>query len=161
MAEFTITRSAFIPAPPEAVFPLVNSFREWSRWSPWEDVDPALERTYSGPEAGVGAAYSWKGNRRAGAGTMQILDSRAPDLDSEAPASVRIRLVFVKPFKAVNPTGFTFEPDHEGTRVTWSMKGENKGLASLFARFVDMDRMVGRDFEKGLARLAKAATEGR
>ena len=152
MAEFTITRSAFIPAPPEAVFPLVNSFREWASWSPWEDLDPALQRTYSGPESGVGAAYSWKGNRKAGAGSMQILDSQAP-------ASIRIRLVFVKPFRAVNPTGFTFEPDRGGTRVTWSMKGENKGVAALFSRFVDMDKMVGRDFEKGLARLAQRASE--
>ncbi|WP_430297431.1 SRPBCC family protein [Sinomonas sp. B1-1] len=152
MAEFTITRSAFIPAPPEAVFPLVNSFREWASWSPWEGLDPALQRTYSGPESGVGAAYSWKGNRKAGAGSMQILASHAP-------ASIRIRLVFVKPFRAVNPTGFTFEPDRGGTRVTWSMKGENKGVAALFSRFVDMDKMVGRDFEKGLARLAQRVSE--
>ncbi|GAB4098462.1 SRPBCC family protein [Sinomonas halotolerans] len=149
MAPYTITRSAFIPAPPEAVFPLVNSFREWAKWSPWEGMDASMERSYSGPEAGVGAVYSWKGNRKVGAGSMQILES-------EAPNSVRIRLVFVRPFRAVNPTGFTFEPDHGGTRVTWAMKGENKGLARLFAKVVDMDRLVGRDFEKGLASLARA-----
>ena len=154
MSGYTITRSAFIPAPPEAVFPLVNSFHEWRKWSPWEEVDPALERRYSGPESGVGASYSWSGNRKAGSGSMQILEA-------EEPNSIRIRLVFLKPFRAVNPTGFTFEPDHGGTRVTWAMTGENKGVAALFAKVVDMDKLVGKDFEKGLANLAKAVEQDR
>ncbi|WP_077488864.1 SRPBCC family protein [Sinomonas mesophila] len=154
MSGYTITRSAFIPAPPEAVFPLVNSFREWRKWSPWEGVDPDLQRTYSGPESGVGATYAWSGNRKAGAGSMQILDAHEP-------TSVRIRLIFLKPFRAVNPTGFTFEPERGGTRVTWAMRGENKGLAKLFAMVMDMDKLVGKDFEKGLANLAKAVEQNR
>ena len=147
MAAYTISRSAFIPAPPEAVYPHVVDFHKWAEWSPWEALDPAMERTFSGPTAGTGAQYSWRGNRRAGAGTLQILEA-------EEPSSIRLRLVFVKPFKAVNPTGFTFEPDHGGTRVTWVMKGENKGLAGVVAKFMNIDGMVGKDFEKGLANLA-------
>lgn len=154
MAAYTISRSAFIPAPPEAVYPHVVDFHKWAEWSPWEALDPAMERTFSGPAAGTGAQYSWRGNRRAGAGTMQILDA-------EEPSSIRLRLVFVKPFKAVNPTGFTFEPDHGGTRVTWVMKGENKGLAGVVAKFMNIDGMVGKDFEKGLANLAEVVAKGR
>jgi hypothetical protein len=149
MAAYTISRSAFIPAPPEAVYPHVADFHRWAEWSPWEALDPAMQRTYSGPASGVGAQYSWRGNRKAGAGSMQIIEAVEPQ-------SIRIRLVFVKPFKAVNPTGFTFEPDHGGTRVTWAMKGESRGIAAVFAKFMDMDKLVGKDFEKGLANLGRA-----
>ncbi|BCT77894.1 potassium-transporting ATPase subunit F [Sinomonas cyclohexanicum] len=153
MAAYTISRSAFIPAPPEAVYPHVVDFHKWTAWSPWEGLDPSMERTYAGADAGVGAQFSWRGNRKAGAGSMQILEAVEP-------RSIRLRLVFIKPFKAVNPTGFTFEPDHDGTRVTWAMKGENKGMAAVFARFMDMDKLVGKDFEKGLANLAKVVGQG-
>lgn len=153
MAAYTISRSAFIPAPPEAVYPHVVDFHKWADWSPWEALDPALERTFSGPAAGTGAQYSWRGNRRAGAGTLQILEA-------EEPSSIRLRLVFVKPFKAVNPTGFTFEPDRGGTRVTWVMKGENRGVAGVVAKLMKVDSMVGRDFEKGLANLARVVAAG-
>lgn len=152
MSGYTITRSAFIPAPPEEVFPLVSSFHEWKKWSPWEEVDPDLQRSYSGPASGVGATYAWSGNRKAGAGSMQILEAQEPN-------SIRIRLVFLKPFRAVSPTGFTFEPDRGGTRVTWAMTGENKGVAALFAKVMNMDKLVGKDFEKGLANLAKAVEQ--
>ncbi|AMM34319.1 transcriptional regulator [Sinomonas atrocyanea] len=154
MAAYTISRSAFIPAPPEAVYPHVVDFHKWADWSPWEALDPAMERTFSGPAAGTGAQYSWRGNRRAGAGTMQILEA-------EEPRSIRLRLVFVKPFKAVNPTGFTFEPDRGGTRVTWVMKGENRGVAGVVAKLMKVDSMVGKDFEKGLANLARVVAAGR
>jgi uncharacterized protein YndB with AHSA1/START domain len=154
MAAYTISRSAFIPAPPEAVYPHVVDFHKWADWSPWEALDPAMERTFSGPAAGTGAQYSWRGNRRAGAGSMQILEA-------EEPRSIRLRLVFVKPFKAVNPTGFTFEPDRGGTRVTWVMKGENKGIAGVFAKLMNLDSMVGKDFEKGLATLAHVVAASR
>jgi uncharacterized protein YndB with AHSA1/START domain len=153
MAAYTISRSAFIPAPPEAVYPHVVDFHKWAEWSPWEGLDPSMERSYSGPAAGTGAQYSWRGNRKAGAGSMQILEA-------EEPRSIRLRLVFVKPFKAVNPTGFTFEPDRGGTRVTWAMKGENKGLAAVFAKVMKIDAMVGKDFEKGLANLAQVVAKG-
>lgn len=154
MAAYTISRSAFIPAPPEAVYPHVVDFHKWADWSPWEALDPAMERTFSGPAAGTGAQYSWRGNRRAGAGSMQILEA-------EEPSSIRLRLVFVKPFRAINPTGFTFEPDRGGTRVTWVMKGENRGVAGVVAKLMKVDSMVGKDFEKGLANLARVVAAGR
>lgn len=151
MSTYEVTRSALIPAPAEDVFPLVNSFLEWTKWSPWENVDPELNRSYSGSEAGVGATYAWSGNRKAGSGTMEIVES-------DFPRSIKVRLEFTKPFKAVNPTTFTFTPADGGTQVTWRMTGENKGLAKIFAMIVNMDKMVGGDFERGLAALSAAAT---
>jgi len=152
MSTYEVTRSAVIPAPAEDIFPLVNSFHEWTKWSPWESVDPAMERSYSGSESGVGAKYAWSGNRKAGSGTMEIVDT-------DEPASIRIRLEFTKPFKAVNPTSFTFTPSGSGTQVTWTMTGENKGIGKVFALFMNMDKMVGADFEKGLASLATATAQ--
>lgn len=150
MSAYTVTRSAFIPAPPDQVFPHVNSFRRWTAWSPWEDLDPQMERVYSGPDEGSGAQYAWMGNRRAGSGRMEIVESVEP-------RSIRIRLEFLKPFKSLSPTGFTFEPQAGGTRVTWSLAGDIRGAAKLFAPFMNMDKMVGKDFEKGLARLSQVA----
>jgi ribosome-associated toxin RatA of RatAB toxin-antitoxin module len=152
MPSYEITRSAIIPAPADDVFPLVNSFREWTKWSPWESVDPAMERSYSGSDAGEGAKYAWSGNRKAGSGTMEIIETTAPH-------SIKIRLEFTKPFKAVNPTTFTFTPSGSGTQVTWTMTGENKGIGKIFALFMNMDKMVGADFEKGLAALAGAVAQ--
>ncbi|WP_026537201.1 SRPBCC family protein [Arthrobacter sp. 9MFCol3.1] len=152
MSTYEVTRSAVIPAPAEDIFPLVNSFREWTKWSPWESVDPAMERSYSGTESGVGAKYAWSGNRKAGSGTMEIVDTAEP-------RNIKIRLEFTKPFKAVNPTSFTFTPSGDGTLVTWTMTGENKGVGKVFALFMNMDKMVGADFEKGLASLAGAVAQ--
>ena len=152
MSTYEVTRSAVIPAPAEDIFPLVNSFREWTKWSPWESVDPAMERSYSGNESGVGAKYAWSGNRKAGSGTMEIVDTAEP-------RNIKIRLEFTKPFKAVNPTSFTFTPSGDGTQVTWTMTGENKGIGKVFALFMNMDKMVGSDFEKGLASLAGAVAQ--
>ncbi|MBE4717357.1 SRPBCC family protein [Pseudarthrobacter sp. AB1] len=151
MSTYEVTRSALIPAPADNVFPLVNSFLEWTKWSPWENVDPELNRSYSGSDAGVGAKYAWSGNRKAGSGNMEIVES-------EFPRSIKVRLEFTKPFKAVNPTTFTFTPADGGTQVTWRMTGENMGLAKVFALFMNMDKMVGGDFERGLAALSAAAT---
>ena len=152
MSTYEVTRSAVIPAPAQEIFPLVNSFREWTKWSPWESVDPAMERSYSGTESGVGAKYAWSGNRKAGSGTMEIVDTAEP-------RNIKIRLEFTKPFKAVNPTSFTFTPSGDGTLVTWTMTGENKGIGKVFALFMNMDKMVGADFEKGLASLAGAVAQ--
>lgn len=149
MTSFSVSRSALILAPAEEIYPLVISFREWINWSPWEGLDPAMQRTYSGPVAGVGATYAWKGNGKAGAGTMEILEATEP-------SRIHIRLEFSKPMKAVNPTTFTFVPEGSGTRVTWTMTGENKGLGRVFMLFMNMDKLVGGDFEKGLAQLARA-----
>ncbi|MFC9353432.1 SRPBCC family protein [Arthrobacter sp. NPDC057013] len=150
MSTYSVSRSTVIPAPAKDVFPLVNSFREWPKWSPWETVDPEMKRTYSGAESGAGAKYAWSGNRKAGAGNMEIAESQEPDV-------IRIRLEFTKPFPGVNPTTFTFVPEGGGTRVTWAMTGEHKGIGKVFALFMNMDKMVGGDFEKGLASLAAAA----
>ncbi len=152
MSTYEVTRNAVIPAPAEDIFPLVNSFHEWTKWSPWESVDPAMERSYTGSESGVGAKYAWSGNRKAGSGTMEIVESTEP-------GSIKIRLEFTKPFKAVNPTSFTFTPSGSGTKVTWTMTGENKGIGKIFALFMNMDKMVGTDFEKGLSALARAVSQ--
>lgn len=150
MSTYEVTRTAVIPAPADEIFPLVNSFHEWTKWSPWESVDPSMQRSYTGTDSGVGAKYAWSGNRKAGSGTMEIIQSTAPN-------SIRIRLEFTKPFKTVNPTTFTFTPAGNGTQVTWTMTGENTGLGKIFALFMNMDKMVGADFDKGLASLAAAA----
>ncbi len=154
MSTYEVTRNKVIPAPAADIFPLVNSFHEWTKWSPWESVDPAMQRSYSGSDSGVGAKYAWSGDRKAGSGTMEIVESAQPQ-------SIRIRIEFTKPFKAVNPTTFTFAPAASGTQVTWTMTGENKGIGKLFALFMNMDKMVGTDFEKGLASLAGAVAQGK
>ena len=152
MSTYEVTRSAVIPAPAQDIFPLVNSFHEWTKWSPWEAVDPTMELSYSGSDSGVGAKYAWSGNRKAGSGTMEIVETAEP-------RDIKIRLEFTKPFKAVNPTSFTFTPSGNGTQVTWTMTGENKGIGKVFALFMNMDKMVGADFEKGLASLAGAVAQ--
>lgn len=149
MSTYEVRRSAVIPAPAENIFPLVNSFHEWTKWSPWETVDPGMDRRYFGSDAGVGAGYEWSGNRKAGSGTMEIVES--------VPSSqINVRLQFTKPFKALNPTSFTFTPVQGGTEVTWAMTGENKGPAKVFALFMNMDKLVGSDFERGLKSLTEA-----
>jgi hypothetical protein len=150
MSTYEVRRSAVIPAAPEEIFPLVNNFHEWTAWSPWETVDPGMSRRFFGPDNGLGAGYEWSGNRKAGSGTMQIVES--------VPASrVGIRLEFTKPFRALNPTTFTFTPAPGGTEVSWVMTGENKGVAAkLFSLFMNMDKLVGSDFERGLKSLAAA-----
>jgi ribosome-associated toxin RatA of RatAB toxin-antitoxin module len=149
MSTYEVRRSAVIPAPAEDVFPLVNSFHEWTAWSPWETVDPGMSRRYFGSESGVGAGYEWSGNRKAGSGTMEIVES-VPSRE------IKVRLQFTKPFKALNPTSFTFTPAPGGTEVSWVMTGENKGAAKLFALFMNMDKLVGSDFERGLKSLSEA-----
>jgi hypothetical protein len=146
---FRTTRSALLAAPAEAVFGLVNDFHRWRAWSPWEQLDPALQRTYAGPDAGVGAIYAWEGNK-AGAGKMTITQS--------TPATqIVIALDFFKPMKANNTAEFSFEPADGGVRVTWSMHGKNSFMAKAFGLFVDVDKMVGKSFEEGLQKLGEAA----
>jgi uncharacterized protein YndB with AHSA1/START domain len=151
-ATFRIARSTRIAAPPERIFELIEDFRAWSAWSPWERMDPDLKRTHSGAPRGRGAVYAWKGNRKVGQGRMEIVD---------APASSRatIRLDFLKPFEAHNTAEFTLVPQGDATEVTWAMTGPNVFMGKVMGVFVDMDRMIGRDFERGLANL-KAVAEG-
>jgi uncharacterized protein YndB with AHSA1/START domain len=148
---YTVQRDVTIDAPPSRVYEQIVNFHNWPNWSPWEDVDPDLRRTYSGAPAGVGAAYAWSGNRKAGRGRMEIVDATEP-------SRVRIDLRFEKPFKARNDTEFTVEQSGSGSRVTWSMTGPKTLMTRAMGLFTSMDKMVGPDFEKGLARL-KTTTE--
>ncbi|TIC80774.1 SRPBCC family protein [Nocardioides sp. GY 10127] len=152
MGDFEVSRATTVAADPADVQALVVDFREWRRWSPWEDVDPAMTREYDGPDSGEGASYRWTGNRKAGAGSMRIT--------AVTPDEVAIDLAFTRPMKATNDLAFLVEPVADGTRVTWRMRGRNTGLWSLLARFVPMDRLVGADFEKGLARLKSELEAG-
>ena len=149
MSTFEVVRAATINAEPAAVHALIIDFHAWTAWSPWEGLDPELQRTYTGPEAGVGAHYAWSGNRKAGQGSMEIVSS--------SPTAIGIDLAFVKPFKATNHVEFLMTPAGAGTEVAWRMTGEQQGLAALFGKLVPMDRLVGKDFEKGLARLKAVA----
>lgn len=148
---YTVERSATIGAPPARVYEQIANFRNWTNWSPWEDVDPQLQRTYSGAEAGTGAVYAWSGNRKAGQGRMEITDAAEP-------SKVQIDLAFEKPWKARNDTLFTIQPDGSGSRVTWTMTGQKTFMTKVMGVFKSMDALLGPDFEKGLARL-KATTE--
>ena len=152
-AAFRITRSLVIGAPAASIFPLINNFREWLKWSPWEKLDPNMKKTYDGAESGVGASYHWVGDK-SGEGKMTLTES-VPD------SRVAIDLHFIKPFPANNLTVFTLEPEGEGTRVTWTMEGQNSFIAKAFNVVMNMDKLVGKDFESGLAAMATAATAAR
>jgi Polyketide cyclase / dehydrase and lipid transport len=143
-SEFRIVRSATIAAPAPAVFAQVNDFHNWQAWSPWAKIDPAAEATFEGPSAGAGALFRWAGNKEIGEGSMTITESRPSDL-------IRIKLEFLKPFAATNTAEFTFKPESNQTAVTWSMFGTNNFIARAVCLFMNMDKMVGGQFEKGLA----------
>jgi uncharacterized protein YndB with AHSA1/START domain len=149
-AEFRIARSTVIAAPAAIVFAQVNDFHAWPEFSPWAKLDPAMTTTYAGPAAGVGAAYAWAGNPKVGEGQMTITESRPNEL-------VRIRLEFLKPFKATNTAEFTFKAEGGQTAVTWSMSGVNSFMFKAAGLFMNVDKMVGDDFEKGLANLKAVA----
>ncbi len=149
-SEFRVVRSAILSAPAQALFALVNDFHRWEAWSPWEKLDPALERSYDGAPAGVGAVYSWVGNNQVGEGRMTILESHPNDL-------IRIKLEFLKPFAATHTADFTFKPEGDRTRVTWNMFGEKNFLSKAIGLFMNMDKMIGDNFEQGLAQLESAA----
>jgi uncharacterized protein YndB with AHSA1/START domain len=149
-ATFRIERSVLVQAPPDKPFALINDFHHWPQWSPWEKLDPAMQKTHSGEAAGKGAVYAWQGNNKVGSGRMEILDT--------APGErVVIKLDFYKPFEAHNTTEFTLKPDASGTRVTWAMFGPQPFMAKLMSVFMSMDKMVGKDFESGLASMKAAA----
>jgi hypothetical protein len=141
---FRVERSLTMAAPAELPFGLVNSFGNWRHWSPWEKLDPAMKKTLDGPFAGPGAIYAWSGNDKAGQGKMTILESQLYE-------RIRIQLEFIKPWQATNLTTFTFEPAPEGVTVRWVMEGQNTFMGKAFSLFMDMDGMIGKDFENGLA----------
>lgn len=150
-ADFRIERSTTIAAPAEVVFAQVNDFHAWPAWSPWEKLDPGMKRTHSGAPAGTGAVYEWQGNDDVGEGRMTIEKS-------DAPSTVGIKLEFIKPFAATNQTTFGFAGSGGSTKVTWAMEGKNGFAAKAMTMFMDMDKLVGSDFERGLASL-KAVSE--
>jgi hypothetical protein len=147
---FRVERATTIMAPPQRIYPLIDDFRAWTAWSPWEKMDPALQRTYSGPPRGPGAVYEWVGNKKVGQGRMEITDA-AP------PSKLAIKLDFVRPFEAHNNVVFTLEPQGDATRVIWTMQGPLPYPAKVMGVLFNMDRMVGKDFETGLANLKAAA----
>jgi uncharacterized protein YndB with AHSA1/START domain len=149
-ATFHVERSITIAAPPERAFLQVNDFHAWAAWSPWEKLDPQMNRTFEGPSSGAGASYAWTGNDKVGAGRMTIERSQAP-------SQIAIKLQFIKPWTATNATLFVFTPISEGTKVTWAMHGHNSFGAKAASLFMDMDKLVGGDFERGLAALKTVA----
>ncbi len=149
-ATFHIERSATMAAPPESAFAQVNDFHNWGAWSPWEKLDPNMKRTHGGAPSGVGATYAWVGNNEVGEGRMTIEKSEPGKL-------VQIKLEFIKPFEATNIATFSFSPSGDGTKVTWAMDGNNNFMSKAFHMVMDMDKLVGSDFEKGLAAMKSAA----
>jgi hypothetical protein len=149
-SEFRIVRSATISAPAPAVFAQVNDFHNWEAWSPWAKLDPAAKATFEGPSAGTGAIFKWAGNKEVGEGSMTITESRPSDL-------IRIKLEFLRPFEATNSAEFTFKPEGNRTAVTWSMEGKNNFIAKAVCLFMNMDKMVGGQFEQGLAQMKSVA----
>ena len=150
-SEFRVMRSALVGAPPDAVFPHVNDLHNWEAWSPWAKLDPEAKTTYEGPASGVGAAFSWAGNHNVGEGKMTITESQPND-------RVRFRLDFLKPFKGTNLAEFTFQPERAQTKVTWAMSGHYGFIPKLMSLFINCDKMMGDQFEKGLTDLNKVAS---
>jgi uncharacterized protein YndB with AHSA1/START domain len=151
-ATYTVERTRLLDAPPERVRSLIEDFHEWPRWSPWEEIDPTMQRTYGGPESGVGSTYSWSGNRKAGRGRMEmrsVIDQR-----------IDIALHFEKPFTSDNDLSFLLEPRDGRTQLTWRMVGPRSRLMRLAGPLMNMDKLVGKDFERGLDRLEVVAARG-
>src|SRR3954454_10472303 len=145
---FSVQRATTVKAPPERFFPLINDFHQWGTWSPYENKDPAMKRSYSGAASGEGAVYAWEGNKNVGSGRMEILDSSAP-------SKTVIKLDFFAPFEAHNTAEFTMLPQGDGTSLAWLMHGPAPFISKLMQVFMNIDNMVGKDFEVGLANLKK------
>jgi uncharacterized protein YndB with AHSA1/START domain len=143
---FSVQRGATMKAPPEKIFSLINDFHQWGKWSPWENRDPAMTRSFSGAESGRGAVYAWEGNKNVGSGRMEILDASTP-------SKITIKLDFLKPFEAHNTAEFTMLPQGDATSVNWVMHGPAPFLSKMMQVFMSMDKMIGKDFEAGLANL--------
>lgn len=146
---FRVERSLRINAPPEKILPLINDFHQWGVWSPYEKLDPAMQRTYAGAASGRGAIYEWDGSGKAGKGRMEIVDA--------LPARTLIKLDFFRPFTAQNMAAFTARPEGDATRLTWSMDGPAPFVTRLMGLFCNMDKLIGADFETGLVNLKAAA----
>ena len=149
-ARYRVSRSTTIAAPAAVVFAQVNDFHRWTAWSPWERIDPAMKRTYEGPPAGVGASYAWAGSGEVGEGRMTIVESRPSDL-------IQVKLEFVKPFAGTSVAEFSFKSEGDRTLVTWSMTGDKNFIAKAIHLVMSMDRMIGDQFDKGLAAMKTVA----
>lgn len=149
---FHVERSIAIKAPPDRIFALINDFQRWGTWSPWEKMDPAMKRTFGGAPSGKGATYAWEGNSKVGEGRMEIIDSSPP-------SKVTVKLDFVKPLEGHNTAEFTLVPAGDTTNLTWVMNGPSPYIAKVMGVFVSMDKMIGKDFEAGLANLKTAAEQ--
>jgi uncharacterized protein YndB with AHSA1/START domain len=147
---FRVARSVVIAAPAERIFPLLDDFHRWTAWSPYEGIDPTLQRKYSGVERGVGAIYEWSGNGKAGKGRMEIVGEQPP-------GKLVIKLDFEKPFEGHNVAEFTIRPSGSGHEVVWAMGGPSPFMSKLMGLFMNLDRLIGKDFELGLANLKRVA----
>ena len=146
---FRVQRTVLINAPSDKVFPLINDFKAWPAWSPYEKKDPAMKRSLGAVTAGKGATYAWEGDKNVGQGSMEMIES--------APQKVVIKLDFLKPFEAHNIAEFTLEPKGDSTAVTWAIYGPSPFMSKVIGTFMNFDDMIGRDFEKGLADLKAVA----
>jgi hypothetical protein len=147
-ARFSVQRATSVKAPSEKIFPLISDFHQWRSWSPYEDKDPAMKRSYGGAESGTGAVYGWEGDKNVGSGRMEILDASAP-------SKVVIKLDFLKPFEAHNTAEFTMLPRGDATDVIWLMHGPAPFVSKVMQVFMNIDNMIGKDFEVGLANLKR------
>jgi len=151
--EFLIHRELSIQARPDSIYPQLESFHQWVHWSPWEDLDLSMKRTHTGPEKGPGAGYAWEGNSKVGQGQMEIVEV-TPN------RRLQLKLTFLKPFKAENRVSFDLVPTGPATQVKWSMTGKNPFMMKVMGLFLNMDALVGKDFEKGLTRLKNWVENG-
>lgn len=147
---YTVKRTVTIKATPEKIAPLITDFHQWASWSPWEKLDPAMQRTFSGAASGKGAIYEWKGNKDVGQGRMEITEAASP-------ASTKIDLLFMEPFESRNTTEFVLVPQGAETQVTWNMAGPMNFMTKVMSVFTSMDAMIGKDFDKGLASMKAVA----
>jgi Polyketide cyclase / dehydrase and lipid transport len=148
--DFRVQRSIVVKAAPDRILPLIADFHRWAEWSPYEKLDPAMKRVHAGAPQGVGAIYEWEGNSKAGAGRMEIKEVQVP-------SRVAIQLDFTKPVEGHNIAELSLEPRAGGTEVIWSMRGPSPYLMKLMGVFVNLDRMIGGDFETGLSNLKAVA----
>ena len=151
--EMKFERSLTMKASPEKIYAVINDFHNWPSWSPWEALDPAMKKTHSGVPSGVGAVYEWVGNDKVGQGRMEIT--------ATTPSSnVTMKLDFLKPMEAHDQAMFALEPQGDSTKVTWTMTGPNNMMSKVMQVFMNMDKMVGKDFETGLGNLKGVVEQG-
>lgn len=150
---YEVKRTAMIKASPSTIFTQINTLKKWEAWSPWAKIDPQMATSYSGPDSGKGAIYAWEGNNDVGKGSMEIITSTPS-------STIEFTLIFVAPWESTSIVTFQLEPNGDGTQITWSTKGDNNFMGKLFGIFVDMDEMLGKDFETGLASLKSIAEAG-